>query len=309
MATSFAYSHPHSLDADDVLAGLRGPRKRLPSRLLRTELFERICRLDAYYPARLEQALLADHVANIAHQVGRHARVIEPGSGEGVKTRTLLHALDRPSAYVPVDTAHEQLQRTAAALRTELPGVEISPVTHDYTQPFDLPVPQHAVATTLVFMPGSTIGGFEPGEARALLAQLGQIAGPDRLLLLGADATRDVSAIERAYEDEMFTKHVLARLNATRGATFDLHGFEHRATWNPTRARIELSLVSTARQVVQIDDEVIAFASGESIEIAHSYKHTPAAMQAILVGAGWRLRQVFTARERPVRLWLCEPLR
>ena len=309
MATSFAYAHPHSLDADDILAGLRAPRKRLPSRLLRTELVERICRLDAYYPARLEQALLAENIANIAHQVGPHARVIEPGGGEGVKTRMLLHALEQPRMYVPVDTAHDQLLRTAAALRADLPDLEVSPVTHDYTQMFDLPVPQHAIAQTLVFVPGSMVGGFEPSEARTMLAQLGQIAGPDRLLLLGADATRDVDAITRAYDDEMFTKHILARLNATRGATFDLDGFEHRAVWNAASSRIELSLVSRSRQVVQLDNDVIAFARGESIDVSYSYKHTPAAMQAILLGAGWRLRQVFTSRERPVRLWLGEPLR
>jgi len=309
MATSFAYSHHHALAADDVLAGLRAPRKRLPRRLLRAELLERICRLDAYYPARLEQALLADHAANIANQVGPFARVIEPGAGEGAKTRTLLHALDRPRAYVPVDAVHDQLQRTAIALRAELPELEVSPVVHDFTNGFELPVPQHAIGTSLVYMPGSTLGGFEPGEARALLARFGQLAGPDRLLLLGADATRDVAAINRAYGDEIFTKHVLAGLNATRGATFDLSAFTHRAVWNAASARIELSLVSSERQIVQIEDEVFAFAKGETIDVCHSYKHTPAAMQALLAGAGWRLRQVFTSTERPVRLWLCEPLR
>ena len=80
-------------DDDDVLAGLRSRRKQLPCRLLYAdagaELFERICTLDAYYPTRTELALLEQHLPQIAHHVGPAARVIEPGSGEGKKTRLL----------------------------------------------------------------------------------------------------------------------------------------------------------------------------------------------------------------------------
>jgi hypothetical protein len=39
----------------------------------------------------------------------------------------------------------------------------------------------------------------------------------------------------------------------------------------------------------------------------HCYKHTPAAMHALLGMAGWRPRQVFTDQNVPFRLWLCEP--
>jgi dimethylhistidine N-methyltransferase len=302
---------------DDVLAGLRAPRKHLPCRLLYAdagaELFERICTLDAYYPTRTELALLEQHLPQIAHHVGPCARVIEPGSGEGKKTRMLLHALDRPSSYVPIDIAHDQLQRMAATLRGELPGVEIVPVTADYSAPFEIPAPQHAFKRTLVYFPGSTIGNFEPGAARAFLARLGELAGADRLLLLGADATREPAVLLRAYDDEhgvtaAFDKNVLAHLNRTRGATFDLDAFEHRAVWNATASRIEMQLVSQRRQVVKVGGEPIAFAAGEPIVTEHCYKHTPAAMHALLAGAGWRPRQVFTAATTPFRLWLSEPL-
>jgi dimethylhistidine N-methyltransferase len=304
-------------EEDDVIGGLRSPRKQLPCRLLYAdggaELFERICTLDAYYPTRTELALLDQHLPQIAHHVGPCARVIEPGSGEGKKTRMLLHALDRPSSYVPIDIAHDQLQHLAAALRAELPGVEVEPVTADYSAPFEIPVPQHAFKRTLVYFPGSTIGNFEPGAARAFLARLGELAGPDRLLLLGADATRDPEVLRRAYDDEYgvtaaFDKNVLAHLNRTRGATFDLDAFTHRAVWNAAASRVEMHLVSQRRQVVQVGGEPIAFAAGEPIVTEHCYKHTPAAMHALLATAGWRPRQVFTAATTPFRLWLCEPL-
>lgn len=317
MSTAVAARPLRKSFEDEVLSGLRASRKHLPCRLLYdasgADLFEQITTLDAYYPTRVELGLLQHHLPQIAHQVGPECRLIEPGAGEGVKTRLLLQALERVTSFVPIDVAHEQLERTAAALRAAMPKLEVLPVTADYTQPFDLPVPQHEWRRTLVFFPGSTIGNFEPGEARAFLAMLGQIAGPDRLLLLGADATREPDRLVRAYDDEhgvtaAFDKNVLAHLNRTRGATFNLDEFAHEAVWNEAASRIEMHLVSKSRQIVRIDGTTITLAPGEPIVTEHCYKHTPQAMQAILAGAGWRPRQVFTATEVPYRLWLCEPL-
>lgn len=303
--------------ADDVLEGLRAARKRLPCRLLYdaagAELFEKITTLEAYYPTRTEIALLRAHLPRVAQRVGPAARVIEPGSGEGLKTRILLGGLDRPASYVPIDVAREQLARTTALLRAAFPRLEVTPLAADYTRPFALPVPAHEPRRTLVFFPGSTIGNFEPGEARAFLARLAAAAGLDRLLLLGADATRDPARLLRAYDDEhgvtaAFDKNALAHLNRTRGATFELDGFEHRAVWNAEASRIEMHLVSRRHQRVRIDDATITLAAGEPIVTEHCYKHTPEALQLILSAAGWRPLQVFVAPDVPYRLWLCEPL-
>ncbi len=302
---------------DDVLEGLRAPRKHLPCRLLYdacgAELFEQITTLDAYYPTRTELSLLHQHLSQIAHQVGPEARVIEPGSGAAVKTRLLLGALDRPSSFVPIDVAHDQLQLAAARLRADFPQIEIQPVTADYTRPFELPVPRHEARRTLVFFPGSTIGNFEPSEARAFLELLGEIAGPDRMLLLGADATRDPALLIRAYDDEQgvtaaFNKNVLAHLNRTRGATFDVDAFVHAAIWNPAASRIEMHLVSKRRQIVRLQGATITFAPGEPIVTEHCYKHAPETMRALLGAAGWRTRQVFASSHVPYRLWLGEPM-
>ncbi|MGN6108436.1 MAG: L-histidine N(alpha)-methyltransferase [Kofleriaceae bacterium] len=316
--SQFSTARPFDVPRDDdVLAGLRAPRKHLPCRLLYdargAELFEQITTLDAYYPAATELELLEQHLPQIAYQVGPEPRVIEPGSGAGIKTRMLLRALERPSNFVLIDVAHEQLEHCARSLRAEFPATEIQPVTADYTQPFELPAPQHEWRRTLVFFPGSTIGNFEPSAARRFLAMLAQLAGEDRLLLIGADGTRDVGALLRAYDDEhgvtaAFNKNLLAHLNRTRDATFDLDAFEHRALWNGDHSRVEMHLVSTCRQLVRVGGEVISFAAGESIVTEHCYKHTPEAMRAILAGARWRPRQVFTSARRPYRLWLCEPL-
>jgi dimethylhistidine N-methyltransferase len=302
---------------DEVLTGLRAMPKRLPCRLLYdargADLFEQITQLDAYYPSRLETALLAKCLPQVAAAVGPSARVIEPGAGSAQKTRKLLEALQSPSCYQPIDVVREQLDDIAATFRRAIAGLTVQPVLADYTLPFTLPAPQHPWNKTLVFFPGSTIGNFEPSEARSFLATLRRLAGSDCLLLLGADATRDADTLLRAYDDEhgvtaAFDKNILAHLNRSRGATFNLDAFDHRAIWNQDASRIEMHLVSRTQQIVRVGTTTVAFAPGEKLVTEHCYKHTPQAMQALLAGAGWKPRQVFTADAQPFRLWLCEPL-
>ena len=300
---------------DEVLAGLLAPTKHLPCKLLYdargAALFEQICTVDAYYPTRSEVALLAASMDAIARAAGPHVRVIEPGSGAGTKTRMLLAALDRPAAYVPIDVSEEQLAETAVALRDAFPGLDVQPVCGDYTGPLDLPVaPSHA-ARTLVFFPGSTIGNFEPDAARCFLSRLAEVAGPNAMMLLGADSNGDVEALLRAYDDPegvtaAFDLNILAHVNRTHAATFDLDGFMHRAVWNAARSRVEMHLVSRRAQTVFVGGQQIRFARGEPIVTEHCYKHSPSVMAALLAGAGWQLRDVFVDPAGRMRLWLVE---
>jgi uncharacterized SAM-dependent methyltransferase len=140
---------------------------------------------------------------------------------------------------------------------------------------------------------------------------LQRVAGSNALLLIGADGTHDREALLHAYDDNdgvtaAFNKNVLANLNRTRDATFDLSTFEHRAVWNAAHCRIEMQLVSTVAQEVTVGGERFTFAAGEPLVTEYSYKHSLHAMRSILLAAGWAPREVYTADEQPMRLWLCE---
>jgi len=315
--TSAAVRHADPFAGDDVLAGLRAPRKYLPCKLLYdargAELFEQICTLDEYYPYRAELALLDLHLPAIADAVGPGARVIEPGSGAGQKTRMLLTALDRPALYVPIDVSAQQLATTARELHAEYPRLEVVPIAADYTATLELPPAPRNAGRTLVFFPGSTIGNFEPEEADRFLTRFAALAGPDASIVLGADSNGDTEALLRAYDDAQgvtaaFDLNVLAHLNRTHGATFDLSAFMHRAVWDAPRSRIEMHLVSRRRQVVHIAGEPIQLERGEPIVTEHCYKHAPDVLAGLLEGAGWRVRQVFPDPLGRMRLWLGDRL-
>ncbi|HEY5935360.1 MAG TPA: L-histidine N(alpha)-methyltransferase [Kofleriaceae bacterium] len=299
--------------ADDIREGLRASRKHLPCRLLYdargADLFEQICTLDEYYLTRSELALLDQHLPAIATRIGARARVIEPGSGAGRKTRMLLTALDQPASYVPIDVSREQLEHNAAALRAEYPGLELQPVHADYTQQFELPRPVTPFDRTVVFFPGSTIGNFEPDAARKFLARFGELAGPGSMLLLGADSNGDAESLLCAYDDYQgvtaaFDLNVLVHLNREHGANFDPTAFVHRATWDATRSRIEMHLVSRRRQTVAIGSETFELERGEPIVTEHCYKHSPAVLASLLEAAGWHVPEVFVDPNGRMRLWL-----
>ena len=182
---------PDPFAGDDILARLRAPRKYLPCKLLYdtrgAALFEQICTVDEYYPYRSELALLEQHLPAIAAAIGPEARVIEPGSGAGRKTRMLLTALERPAVYIPIDVSAEQLADTARELHAAFPGLRVLPIAGDYNKPLVLPPARHA-GRSLVFFPGSTIGNFEPEDAARFLARFAMLAGADASIVLGADS-------------------------------------------------------------------------------------------------------------------------
>jgi dimethylhistidine N-methyltransferase len=302
---------PHR--SDDVLTGLRSPRKHLPCRLLYdargAELFDQICALDEYYLTRSELALLDRHLPQIAAAIGPEACVIEPGSGAGTKTRMLLTALERALEYVPIDVNAEQLVHTAAAMRKSFPELAVHPMCGDYTGAIRLPSAQLPTRRTVVFFAGSTIGNFEPEDACRFLTRWAAVTDPNAMILIGADSNTDPESLVRAYDDAdgvtaAFNLNVLAHLNRTHAATFDLEAFMHRAVWNAAKSRIEMHLVSRQRQRVTVSGERIGFERGEAIVTEHCYKHPPAVFEALLRRSGWRVHQAFVDPRGRLRLWL-----
>src|SRR6185312_8566483 len=157
--------------------------------------------------------------------------------------------------------------------------------------------------------PGSTIGNFEPDAARQFLKRLAALAGPNAMLLLGADANGNRDELLRAYDDSEsvtaeFDLNVLAHINRTHRATFDLDQFMHRAVWNAARSRIEMHLVSKRAQTVKVGDATFTFARGEPIVTEHCYKHSPDALAQILRDSGWTVTRTFADPAQRMRLWV-----
>ena len=280
----------------DVLRGLAASPKRLSPKYFYDDagsiLFERITEVPEYYPTRCEMSILRAQASEIARLIPPGAALVEFGAGAAKKARILLDAAPHLAAYVPVDICGEMIEREAAELRRDLPGLNVVPVTADITQPFDLPAAAKSAPLRVGFFPGSTIGNFEPHEAAGFLRNAAAILGPGAVLIIGADLIKPTEVLQAAYNDKAgvtaaFNLNLLKRINRELAGTFKLDTFEHHAIYNRERNRIEMHLASLKRQKVKVAGETIDFRAGETIHTENSYKYSVESLSALARGAGW----------------------
>lgn len=288
--------HEHELH--ELLHGLTRPEKWISSIYFYdahgSRLFDRITELPEYYPTRTEVAILRNHGAEMARAIGPRAMVIEPGSGAGEKVRLLLHALEDPVAYVPIEIAREHLTNSAQALAQDFPKLEVLPVWADFTRDLEIPLAERAARRRVVYFPGSTLGNFEPEDAVALLHNFAGMVGVGGAALIGVDLAKDAALIEPAYNDSQgvtarFNCNMLAHLNRRFGADFDPRAFAHRAFYNATEQRVEMHLVSEREQDVHLGGRTIHFDEGESVHTESSYKYSDERFAALAQEGGFRL--------------------
>jgi dimethylhistidine N-methyltransferase len=281
--------------ARDVIAGLTARPKRLSPKYFYDEagarLFEEITALPEYYPTRCELAILRAHAPDMACLLPPRTALIEFGSGSSRKVRLLLDAAPAIAAYVPVDISSEWLSQEAARLRHDYPRLAVLPVAADFTRDFRLPRSLAGLARA-GFFPGSTIGNFEPHQARAFLQNAARILGGDALLIVGIDLVKDAGTLNAAYNDAAgvtarFNLNLLARINRELGADFDLASFSHQAFYNRERSRIEMHLASRVRQRVSVCGRIIEFGEAETIHTENSYKYAVESFGALARGGGW----------------------
>ena len=293
------YNSAETSIAQEVFAGLTQAQKTLPAKLFYDpegcRLFGEITRLPEYYVTRAELALLAEVAPQLPHLPG--CALIEYGASDEAKAMSLIGPIGAAS-YVPIDIAAEALQEVAARLRRSQPTLAVHPVAADFLRPVMLP-DAIAACQKFGFFPGSTIGNLDHEAACSFLRQARETLGAGSYFLVGVDLRKDPAILIPAYDDAQgvtaaFNRNLLAHVNREIGTDFDLASFEHRAIWNDAASRIEMHLVSTRQQTIDLDGATIAFAPGESIHTENSYKHTVPQFQALAARAGWDAEQVWT---------------
>jgi dimethylhistidine N-methyltransferase len=287
----------------DVVEGLSQNRKTLPSKYFYDErgskLFDDICELDEYYVTRTESTLMQQQVGDIAAAVGSNALLVEYGSGSSLKTRLLLRNLIAPAGYVPIDISGDYLSQVGHSLQAEFPHIEIMPVVADFTKSFEVPSPTSKESRRVIYFPGSTIGNFRREDAMALLVGMAENAGADGGVLIGVDLDKDRDVLRAAYNDSQgvtaeFNLNVLKRINDELGGTFDLSKFKHEAVFNDGRSCIEMHLISTKRQTVNVCKYSFEFEENESVLTEYSHKYTIDAFGEMANEAGLNVKNVWT---------------
>jgi len=299
--------HPAAADLEAlVVQGMKRQPRQLPAWLLYdaegSRLFEAICEQPEYSLTRTEVDLLETSGPAIAAVIGTGQAqppvVLEFGAGNARKASPLLQAL-APPAYVALDISRSALEATCTSLQASHPATQVLGICCDYAAATGLPpLPALAGRRRLGFYPGSSIGNFEPGEARALLGQFRRLLGPAGLLLIGVDQPKSVERLEAAYNDRAgvsaaFARNLLVRLNRDLQGNFEPEAFCYQAHWQAEESRIAMALVSRRAQQVQLAGRRWQFQAGEALITEYSVKYSPAAFQELARSAGWQ----------PLRRW------
>jgi dimethylhistidine N-methyltransferase len=307
----------------EAVAGLSSTPKTLPPWLFYDEagsaLFEKITELPEYYLTRAERSIFAERADDIIGCVGHPLTIAELGAGTASKTGLLLAAAAHRQPrvlYQPIDVSPSALEEAANTLPGEIPGVVVRPQIANYiTNGYSIERPDDGCVLALYI--GSSIGNFDPEQQRSILRKLRkQLKKTADALLLGVDLApnnnKTVEQLVAAYDDAAgvtaaFNKNILVRLNRELGADFNVDAFRHRACWNPQDSRIEMHLVSTVAQTVNLDGERISFAPGESIHTENSYKFTERGLIELLHDSGYSSPQWFEDAEHRFAVALAYP--
>jgi len=293
----------NSVELSQIVDGLSGDVKKISPKYFYDErgsrLFDQITTLPEYYQTVTELGIMRANIEEITTLIGPQASLIEYGSGSSLKTRVLLERLDDLAVYVPVDISEDHLLASAQQIRLEFPDLEVLPVVADFTKQFALPDPTVMPLRNIVYFPGSTIGNFTDEDARELLRVMHHEAGANGAMLIGVDLQKDPAVIERAYNDSdgvtaEFNLNMLRHLNREYGTDFDLKSWSHNARYNEAEGRIEMRLISSATQTVDIGQEAVMFNKGEAILTEYSHKYTLSGFAAMVGQAGFEVARVWT---------------
>lgn len=304
-------------DAQEVWQGLNGVPKRLPCRFLYddagSKLFERICGLPEYYLARAEIGILKQYRYEMLEDIGPKSTVVEWGSGASLKTRLLLDALIEPRVYVPIDISRAILMRSAQYLAGHYPALDVRPIAKNYLQPHTLPLSESERERPIIgFLPGSTLGNFEPDEAVEFLATVRAACGKRQRLIVGTDLEKAPQLIEAAYNDiagltAEFNRNVLAVVNRRFGGNFDTERFAHSVIYRAKHHRLEMRLVSMEQQTVSLPQGNVSFALGEPLVTEHAYKFSIERLDLMASRAGFEVTRSWTDPQRLFSVQILRP--
>ena len=293
--------------AEDVRAGLTSYPKSIPPQYFYDDegsrLFEEICGLPEYYLTRTEARILRACGPELVRRLGADPELVELGSGSAEKTRILLEAFLEAHGrlrFIPIDIAGEMLAASSRKLLEEFEGLEVVAILGDYVNALRELIRMDRASRTgsrrLVLWLGSSIGNLTRREAAAFLRTVHDVLEPGDGMLIGVDHRKDKQMLEAAYDDAQgvtarFNRNLLVRIDRELGGQFDSAGFEHRAAYDVEDGRVDMFLVSTRAQAVDVDalSLRVEFEAGETIHTESSYKYSREEIEVLARESSFRL--------------------
>ena len=286
---------------NEVNLGLNRKNKKINSKWFYdfkgSKLFEKITKLEEYYPTRTEKEILKQYKKEIAKIIGKNSVIIEPGAGDTKKISIFLNTLEKPKKYIPLDISKKYIKEISKNFKKKYPKVSVKPIGYDYTTNEKLPIKINSSENIIIFFPGSTIGNFEEKDAVKFLKML-KSKFKAKKIIIGADLVKDIPTLISAYDDKKgitakFNKNILQRINTELGADINLNFYKHLAIYNKQKKRIEMRLKSKKRNNIIINGSNYLIKKNEEIHTENSHKYTIKTFKNLANKAGWKIKKTW----------------
>ncbi|MDC3120790.1 L-histidine N(alpha)-methyltransferase [Candidatus Pelagibacter sp.] len=286
---------------NEVNLGLKKKNKKLNSKWFYdfrgSKLFEKITKLEEYYPTRTEKKILRQYKNEIAKIIGKNSVIIEPGAGDTKKISIFLNTLKKPKKYIPLDISKKYINKISQNFKKKFPKVSVMPVGYDYTTDEKLPIKINSYENVIIFFPGSTIGNFEKKDAIKFLKML-KFKFKAKKIIIGADLEKDIPTLISAYDDKrgvtaQFNKNILQRIKTELGADINLSAYKHLVIYNRSKRRIEMRLKSKKQNNIRINGSKYLIKKNEEIHTENSHKYTLKTFKILVNKAGWRIKRTW----------------
>ncbi len=292
----------------DILMGLSSDPKRVPPKYLYdergSELFQKICDTEEYYPTRCESEILMTYSSQIAAIAKSHGvlKIVELGAGDGRKTKILLKELLKvlPSIdYYPIDISDSALKDLLSRFEVFFPNLNCKGISAEYFQGLRW-LSSESSDPKLVLLLGGNLGNFDWNQSLVFLRTLWNSLNHGDRVLLGLDLKKDVEVLLAAYNDQSgatreFNLNLLERINRELTSNFDLKNFQHFGTYNVKLGAMESFLLSLGEQEVYISalNKRFQFKAFESIHTEYSFKYLPSEISKMVNHTGFEIEAFY----------------
>lgn len=293
----------HCIDPepDPCLATALHNRKLPPSFLKDDDrgyrLFTQLCAHRDYYLQQAEQSVISANRREIQEVLEYSREVIDFGGSAILQEANRQLLLPRVRHHMALDWCRPRLQASfLSSRRTDLPCSCIT--SANSFSNFSVPAQPH-VKSRAITIGYQAFSELSHTQAEAYLSKVAEFAAPYAPILVSIDLIKDRRLLEEAYNDSggcaaRWNRHALRRLNQQTGSNLPQAQFHHSAFWNAHESRVEMHLVSLESCKVQLNEDIITFAPGESLHTASFYRHSLSGFAALAGRAGLEVKHAWT---------------
>jgi len=247
---------------------------------------------------------VSEHAQNLGGDVNSTVSVISFGSGDGVKDRVLIKALEhagRSVKYFPVDASQTLLELACSA--AEDAEIETRGIKADISSPMHLVLASDAAESPkTLLVAGNTLGGFDPLDQVRHLAEC--MHAGDRLIIDG-EIFHD--AVLTRGEEPAIRRFALAPL-ATVGVAEDDGElrFEHKRDERHAGLHLVTRLFRAERDLTLGVPGEPTLPRGERVFLNFRYSYTPEAFRWLLAKhAGLKILEEIVSTDGHTILAVC----